>query len=77
MLELTSTAAIRNAVATGLGPTVISRLAIADDIAARRLALVATTGIDLHRSLRAIWRGAAPAILDALTTTPTRGYQRS
>ncbi len=72
VLELTSTAAIRNAVATGLGPTVISRLAVSDDVAARRLALVPTTGIDLRRSLRAAWRGPTPAILDILIAPATR-----
>lgn len=66
ILELASTAAIRNAVAAGVGPTVISELAVSDDVAAGRLAVVATTGLDLGRPLRAVWRGATPLVLSWL-----------
>lgn len=71
-LELSSTAAIRTAVAAGLGPTVISELAIADDIAAGRLTTVPTTGIDLDRQFRAVWRGRAPHMLDVLVPKSDR-----
>jgi DNA-binding transcriptional LysR family regulator len=57
VLELPTTAAIRSAVRAGAGPALLSRLAIADDLAAHRLAEVKVTGIDLHRELRAIWMG--------------------
>lgn len=67
VIELSSTAAIRNAVAAGLGPTVISYLSITDDIAAQRMTVVATTGIDLRRIFRAVWRGATPPLLALLT----------
>jgi tRNA synthetases class I (C) catalytic domain len=39
----------------GEGPVVLSMLAVADDLAAGRLVAVATEGIDLTRSLRAVW----------------------
>jgi len=54
-LELGSTAAVRSAVAQGSGPTVISRLAVADDLARGSLLEVAVTGLDVRRKLRAIW----------------------
>jgi DNA-binding transcriptional LysR family regulator len=57
VLELPTTAAVRAAVVAGAGPAVLSRLAIADDLVAHRLAEVKVTGVDLHRELRAIWLG--------------------
>lgn len=71
-LELSSTAAIRTAVAAGLAPTVISELAIADDVAAGRLVIVPTTGIDLDREFRAVWRGRTPSMLTTLVPTISR-----
>lgn len=59
-LELASTAAILAAVRRGEGPAVVSALAVADDLAAGRLAAVRTEGIDLRRSLRAVWRSGQP-----------------
>lgn len=66
VLELASTAAVRNAVAAGVAPTVMSELAVADDVIAGRLAVVPTTGIDLTRPLTAVWRGQVPAVLSRL-----------
>lgn len=57
VLELASTAAVRAAVLAGAGPAVLSRLAVADDLATGRLVVVPTTGLDLRRTLRAVWRG--------------------
>jgi DNA-binding transcriptional LysR family regulator len=56
-LSLPTTAAVRAAVIAGAGPAVLSELAVADDIAAGRLAAVQVDGIDLARSLRAVWAG--------------------
>ncbi len=56
-LALSTTAAVRSAVLAGAGPAVLSELTVAEDIAARRLARVPVTGVDLHRSLRAVWAG--------------------
>ena len=66
VLELASTAAVRNAVAAGVAPTVMSGLAVLDDVAAGRLAVVPTTGIDLGRPLTAVWKGGQPAVLSWL-----------
>ena len=54
-LELGSTAAIKYAVADGVGPAVLSQLAVAADEALGRLFVVETVGLDLHRALRAVW----------------------
>ncbi len=67
-MELASTAAILAAVRRGEGPAVISALAVADDLDAGRLAAVATDGIDLSRSLRAVWPAgrSVPALAERL-----------
>jgi molybdate transport repressor ModE-like protein len=56
-LALSTTTAVRAAVLAGAGPAVLSELAVADDLAGRRLHRVPITGVDLHRELRAIWLG--------------------
>lgn len=55
VLELGSTSAVRSAVISGNSPTVISRLAVADEIAAGQLAEVRVTGLKIERDLRAVW----------------------
>ncbi len=75
-LALSTTAAVRSAVLAGAGPAVLSELTIADDIAARRLARVPVAGVNLRRSLRAIWAGgtlpAAGAARDLLAHVSAR-----
>jgi molybdate transport repressor ModE-like protein len=58
-LSVSTTAAVRAAVLAGVAPAVISELAVADDVAAGRLAEVRAPELDLRRSLRVIWAGAA------------------
>jgi molybdate transport repressor ModE-like protein len=58
-LSLSTTSAIRAAVLAGAAPAVLSDLAVGDDVAAGRLVEVRVPGLDLRRSLRAVWRGAA------------------
>lgn len=57
VLELSSAAAVRAAVVAGVGPAVMSRLAVADDLAIGRLRTVAVPELKLRRKLRAIWVG--------------------
>ncbi|WP_343598968.1 LysR family transcriptional regulator [Mycobacterium sp.] len=57
VLELSSAAAMRAAVLAGAGPAVMSRLAVADDLAVGRLRAVAIPELNLRRELRAIWVG--------------------
>lgn len=54
-LELGSSAAILAAARRGEGPAVLSALAVAADVDAGRLVIVPTDGIDLTRTLRAVW----------------------
>jgi DNA-binding transcriptional LysR family regulator len=55
LLELGSTAAVRSAVIAGVGPAVISELAVAADLATGRLERLSVAGLDLRRALRAVW----------------------
>jgi molybdate transport repressor ModE-like protein len=80
VLELSSAAAVRAAVLAGAGPSVMSRLAVADDLAVGRLPAITIPELNLRRQLRAIWVGGrtppAGAVRDLLshiisTHTPT------
>jgi len=53
-LELSSAAAVRAAVLAGAGPAVMSRRAVADDLAMGRLRAVQVPDLNLRRALRAI-----------------------
>jgi DNA-binding transcriptional LysR family regulator len=55
VLELGSTSAVRSAVINGNSPTVISRLAVVDDLASGQLVEVAVDGLVISRNLRAVW----------------------
>jgi DNA-binding transcriptional LysR family regulator len=55
--ELSSTTAIKAAVAAGAGPAVLSSLAVAAELAAGTLRQVPVTGVDLRRTLMAVWTG--------------------
>ncbi|WP_215544608.1 LysR family transcriptional regulator [Amycolatopsis sp. CA-230715] len=71
LLELGSASAVRNAVAAGAGPAAISALDVARNLTDHRLVTVPVEGIDLRRTLRAVWPAGrklvgAPAALLAL-----------
>ncbi len=55
-VELASTTAVKEAVARGIGPAVVSRLAVEGEIAGGRLVVVPVSGLRLTRSIRALWR---------------------
>ncbi|MEV0780873.1 LysR family transcriptional regulator [Streptomyces sp. NPDC050428] len=55
LLELSSTTAVKAAVVSGAGPSVVSELAVGEELASRRLTEVEVTGIELRRELRAVW----------------------
>lgn len=59
LVELGSTTAIKAAVAEGTAPTVLSRLAVAEEARHGRLVVVEVDGLDLSRSIRAVWPRAA------------------
>lgn len=61
-LELSSTAAVRSAVAAGAGPAALGEHAVRDDLATGRLVRVEVSGLNLKRVLHAVWAdGPAPA----------------
>jgi DNA-binding transcriptional LysR family regulator len=55
LAELSSTTAIKSAVAAGVAPAVLSSLAVANELTAGTLRTVPVNGLDLHRTLRAVW----------------------
>ncbi|GAA1526345.1 LysR family transcriptional regulator [Nocardioides humi] len=57
VLELSSTAAVRAAVAAGAGPAAVGAHAVRDDLATGRLVRITVTGLDLTRRLHAVWKG--------------------
>lgn len=60
LIELGSTTAIKAAVASGIAPGVLSRLAVADDVRDGRLVVVETRGLSLARDIRAVWLKERP-----------------
>lgn len=67
-LELSSAVAMRAAVLAGAGPAVMSRLAVTDDLAVRRLCDIAVPELDLRRQFRAIWVGGRIPPVGAIRT---------
>ena len=55
-MELGTSAAVRSAIAMGVGPGVLSRLAVRDDLVLGRLVAVEVAGPPLTRPLTAVWR---------------------
>jgi DNA-binding transcriptional LysR family regulator len=55
-VELGTSAAVRSAIAAGIGPGVLSRLAVRDDLVLGRLVAVEVAGPPLSRRLIAVWR---------------------
>jgi DNA-binding transcriptional LysR family regulator len=57
LLELGSASAIRSSVLNGVGPAVLSTLAVADPVRTGQLRIVDIDGLEIERSLRAVWAG--------------------
>lgn len=60
VLQLGSTTAVKEAAAAGAGPAVMSRLAVAGEVATGHLVAIQVDGMNLHRRLRAVWRPSEP-----------------
>ncbi len=58
-LELSSTAAVRAAVAAGAGPAAVGADAVRDDLATGRLVRIPVSDLDLTRKLHAVWKGGS------------------
>jgi DNA-binding transcriptional LysR family regulator len=55
LVELGSTTAIKIAVASGAGPSVLSRLAVETEVREGRLVVVPTDDLSIKRSIRVVW----------------------
>jgi DNA-binding transcriptional LysR family regulator len=55
-MELGTSAAVRSAIAAGVGPGVLSRLAVRDDLVLGRLVAVEVAGPPLTRQLTGVWK---------------------
>ncbi|WP_416062251.1 LysR substrate-binding domain-containing protein [Rhodococcus indonesiensis] len=65
LLELGSTGAIRSSALAGMGPAVMSSLAVANDLVSGALQPVPVRDLKLERDLRAVWRADRPVPLAA------------
>lgn len=76
LLVLGSTTAVKAAVSAGDGPAVLSRLAVASELADGSLVTVKAVGMDLTRPLRAVWKGSAkpPPRTSALLAAATASW---
>ncbi|SEG27011.1 ModE molybdate transport repressor domain-containing protein [Nonomuraea solani] len=66
-LELGSNSAVKGAAQAGAAPAVLSGYAVEADLATGRLVEVPLTGLNLVRSLRAVWRRGRPLTGPAAT----------
>ncbi|MEV0821470.1 LysR substrate-binding domain-containing protein [Nonomuraea rubra] len=66
-LELGSNSAVKGAAQAGVAPAVLSGYAVESDVATGRLVEVPLTGVNLVRSLRAVWRRGRPLTGPAAT----------
>src|SRR5699024_10994265 len=73
-LEVHSNAAVRTAVLSGVAPTVISQLAVAEDLRTGRLVAVTVAGIDLQRGLLAVWNAPRQNRFDAALAQLREGF---
>ncbi|HTW99165.1 MAG TPA: LysR substrate-binding domain-containing protein, partial [Acidimicrobiales bacterium] len=81
-MELGSTTAIKSAVASGAAPSVLSALAVAAEVRSGQLAVVASRGIRLQRTIRAVWPSGHDLSLPAsrlvvLASSPPDRAERS
>lgn len=68
---------MKAAAVSGAGPAVLSELAIAEELASRRLVAIPVRGVQLRRDLRAVWptghrpTGPARDLLSLTRAEPT------
>jgi DNA-binding transcriptional LysR family regulator len=82
-MELSSTTAIKAAVAAGAGPAVLSAMAVRGELQSGQLVAVESPELSLERSIRAIWSTlrppspAAASLLSIAARTGDRGVAHS
>ncbi|MGW0177959.1 LysR family transcriptional regulator [Nocardia sp. NPDC003345] len=83
LLELGSGAAVRTSVLGGVGPAVLSTLAVSVQVERGELKVVEVEGLHLDRTLRAVWRpprqleGPAGDLVRLVRRTPSGGTPHS
>ncbi|MFF5015860.1 LysR family transcriptional regulator [Streptomyces sp. NPDC001165] len=55
LMELSSTTAVKASAVSGAGPSVLSELAVGEELAMRRLVVIPVEEVSLRRDLRAVW----------------------
>ncbi|MFF8907439.1 LysR family transcriptional regulator [Streptomyces olivaceoviridis] len=55
LIELSSTTAVKASAVSGAGPSVLSELAVGEELGMRRLVSIPVEGVSLRRDLRAVW----------------------
>ncbi|MBV2355850.1 LysR family transcriptional regulator [Streptomyces sp. J2-1] len=55
LIELSSTTAVKASAVSGAGPSVLSELAVREELATRRLVEIPVHAVPLRRDLRAVW----------------------
>ncbi|QTD97470.1 LysR family transcriptional regulator [Streptomyces cyanogenus] len=55
LIELSSTTAVKASAVSGAGPSVLSELAVGEELSMRRLVSIPVDGVALRRDLRAVW----------------------
>ncbi|MEU8030230.1 LysR family transcriptional regulator [Streptomyces sp. NPDC049099] len=55
LIELSSTTAVKASAVSGAGPSVLSELAVGEELSMRRLVSIPVEGVSLRRELRAVW----------------------
>lgn len=55
LIELSSTTAVKASAVSGAGPSVLSELAVGEELSMRRLVSIPVQGVTLRRELRAVW----------------------
>ncbi|MEU3525011.1 LysR family transcriptional regulator [Streptomyces sp. NPDC038707] len=55
LIELSSTTAVKASAVSGAGPSVLSELAVGEELSLRRLVSIPVEGLPLRRALRAVW----------------------
>ena len=75
-MELGTSAAVRSAIAAGVGPGVLSRLAVRDDLVLGRLVAIELAGPPLTRQLTAVWKPGEPLPPEAERLLGVAGNQR-
>ncbi|MFI9806954.1 LysR family transcriptional regulator [Streptomyces sp. NPDC052301] len=55
LIELSSTTAVKASAVSGAGPSVLSELAVGEELSLRRLVSIPVEGMALRRDLRAVW----------------------